>query len=55
MIKRSKVLQRNHRFQESCNVKKFKERKLLKSFQVKAEAYLEPKRASSVELFCEYI
>ena len=35
------------------NVKHFKEIKLLKSLQ-KAEAYLEPKRASTMELFCEY-
>ena len=45
-----KVLQRNNRFQESYNVKYFKEIKRLKSPQ-KAEAYLEPKQASSMELF----
>ena len=54
MIKRSKELQRNHRFQESYNVKNFKEIKRLKRLQVKAEAYLEPKPASTVELFREY-
>ena len=42
-----------NRFQESYNVKYFKEIKRLKSLQ-KAEAYLEPKRASTMELFCEY-
>ena len=47
-IKRSKVLQRNHRFQESYNLKYFKEIKRLKSLQVKAEAYLEPKRVSTI-------
>ena len=34
--------ERYNRFQESCNVKCFKEMQLLKSLQ-KAEAYLEPK------------
>ena len=34
----------------SC--KNFKEIKRLKSLQVKAEAYLEPMRASTMELFC---
>ena len=43
---RRKVLYRNNRFQESCNVKYFKERKRLKSLQ-KAEAYLEPKQGST--------
>ena len=33
----------------------FKEIKRLKSLRVKAEAYLEPKRASMMELFYEYI
>ena len=42
-----------NRFQESYNVKYFKEIKRLKSLQ-KAEAYLEPKWASTMELFCEY-
>ena len=37
------------------NVKYFKEIKRLKSLQVKAEAYLEPKRATMMQLFCEYI
>ena len=48
-----KVLQRNNRFQESYNVKYFKEIKCLKSPQ-KAEAYLEPKQAFSMEFFYEY-
>ena len=39
--------------QESYNVKYFKEIKRLKSVQ-KAEAYLEPKRASTMQVFCEY-
>ena len=34
-------------------VKYFKEIKRLKSLQ-RAEAYLEPKRVSMMELFCEY-
>ena len=37
----------------SYDVKYFKEIKRLKSLR-KAEAYLEPKRASTMELFCEY-
>ena len=49
------VLQRNHRLQESYNVKKFKEIKRLKYLLVKVEAYLEPERASTMEFFCEYI
>ena len=42
-----------NRFQESYNVKYFKEIKRLKSLQ-KAEAYLEPKQVSMMELFSEY-
>ena len=37
----------------SYNVKYFKERKRLKNLR-KKEAYLEPKRATTMELFCEY-
>ena len=40
-------------FDELTEVKCFKEMKGLKSFQVKAEAYLEPKRASMMKLFGE--
>ena len=40
--------------QESHNVKYFKEIKRSKSLQ-KAEAYLEPKPAVTMDLFCEYI
>ena len=40
-------------YQEPCNVKDFKEIKRLKSLQ-KAEADLEPKQVSMMELFCEY-
>ena len=43
----------NNRFQESYDVKYFKEIKRLKSLQ-KAEAYLEPKQTSMIELFYEY-
>ena len=43
-------MKRNNRFQESYNVKYFKEIKRLQ----KAEAYLEPKQASMMELFYEY-
>ena len=39
---------------ESDNVKYFKEIKRSQSLQ-KAEAHLEPKRAFTMELFCEYI
>ena len=42
-----------NRYQESSNVKYFKVIKRLKSLQ-KAEAYLEPKRASMTESFCKY-
>ena len=52
-IKRSKVLLKNNGSQESLNVKYFKEIKSSESLQ-KSEAYLEPKRASTMELFCEY-
>ena len=45
-----KELYRSNRFQESHNVKYFKEINRLKSPQ-KAEAYLEPKQASTVEPF----
>ena len=48
------VKYRNNRFQESYNVKFIKEIKPLKSLQ-KAETYLEPKQASMMKLFCEYI
>ena len=48
-----KVLQRNNTFQGPYNVKYFKEINRLKSPQ-KAEAYLEPKQASTMELFYEY-
>ena len=48
-----KVLKRNNRFQESYNVKCFKEINRLKIPQ-KAEAYLEPKQASTMELLYEY-
>ena len=43
----------NNRFHESYNAKYFKEIKRLKSLQ-KAEGYLEPKRASTMQLFREY-
>ena len=42
-----------NRFQESYNAKYFKGIKRLKSLQ-KAEACLEPKRASAMEAFCKY-
>ena len=38
-------------FDELKEVKCFKEMKDLKSLQVKAEAYLEPKRASMMKIF----
>ena len=40
-------------FDELKDVKYFKEIKRSKSLQ-KTEAYLEPKQASVMELFCEY-
>ena len=49
-----KYFKRNNRFQESFNVIYFKEIKRLKSLQVKAVSYLEPKRVSTMKLFCEY-
>ena len=49
----NKVLSQNNRFQESHNVKYFKKIKHLISRQ-KVEAYLEPKRTSTMELFCKY-
>ena len=53
-LKEVKYFTRNNRFQESFNVKYFKEIKRLKSLQVKAVSYLEPKRTSMMKLFCEY-
>ena len=53
MIKRSKVLKRSNRFQECYYVKYLKEIQRLKSLP-KAEAYLETKQESRIELFCEY-
>ena len=44
---------RLNRFQEPYNEKSFKKIKRSKSLQ-KAEVYLEPMRASTMELFCEY-
>ena len=52
-LKEVKLLLKNNKFQESYNVQYLKEIKRLKSLQ-KAETCLEPKRASTVELFCEY-
>ena len=48
------ILARNKRFEECYNVKYFKETKCLKSLQ-KAEAYLEPKRASTMRLFVKIL
>ena len=48
-----KKMIRLNRFQELYNEKYFKEIKLLKGLK-KAEVYLEPIRASTMELFCEY-
>ena len=53
-LKEVKYFTRNNRFQESFNVKYVKEIKRSKSFQVKTVSYLEPMRASMIELFCEY-
>ena len=50
-LKEVKDFTKNNRFQESFNVKFFKEMKRLKSLQLKAVSYLEPKRASMMELF----
>ena len=49
-LKEVNDLKRNNRFQESYNVKYFKEIKCLESL-LKAEVYLEPKRISAMELF----
>ena len=51
-LKEVNYLKRNNRFQESYNVKYFKEIKWLKNLQ-KAEAYLEPKQASTMDLYYE--
>ena len=51
-LKEAKYFLKNNRFQEFFNVKYFKEIKRLKNLQ-KAEAHLEPKRASAMELFWE--
>ena len=53
-LKEVRYFTRNNRFQESLNVKYFKEIRSLKSLQVKAVPYLQPKRASIIELFGEY-
>ena len=53
-LKEVKVLKRNHRFQLSYYEKYFKEIKRLKSLQVKGKEYLEHKRTSTMESFCEY-
>ena len=53
-LKEVRYFTRNNRFQESFNVKYFKEIRSLKSLQVKAVPYLQPKRASIIELFGEY-
>ena len=45
---------KKYRFQESYNVKYFKEVKCLQTLQVKAETYLEPKGASTMKHICEY-
>ena len=50
-LKEVKDFTKNNRFQESFNVKFFKEMKRLKSLQLKAVSYLEPKRASMMERF----
>ena len=50
-LKEVKYFKKNNRFQDSYNIKYFKEIKRLKSLQVLAEAYLEPKLASTMELF----
>ena len=49
-LKEAKCFKEINRFQESFNVKYYRERKPLDSLQ-KAGAYLEPKRASPMELF----
>ena len=46
---------KTNRFQEFYKVKYFNEIKRLKNLKVKVETYLEHKRASRMELFCEYI
>ena len=56
-LKEVRYFARNNRFQESFNVKYFQEIqeiKRLKSLQVKAVLYLEPKRASMMKILGEY-
>ena len=50
-LKEVKDFTKNNRFQESFNVKFFKEIKRLKNLHLKAVSYLEPKRASMMERF----
>ena len=51
-VPQKKIIRLN-RFQEPYNERSFKKIKHLKSLQ-KAEVYLEPMQASTMELFCEY-
>ena len=52
-LKEVKYFKKKNIFQEFYNVKYFKEIKRLKNLQ-RAEAYLEPKQASMMKLFCKY-
>ena len=51
--KEVKYFKRSDRYQEPYSVKYFKEIRRLKSLQ-KAEAYLVPKQAPTMDLFCQY-
>ena len=51
--KKQNKTKKKKQIQKSYNVKYFKQIKRLKSLQ-KLEAYLEPKRVSTMELFCKY-
>ena len=52
-LKEAKHVKEKADFMRSHNVRYFKEIKRLKSLE-KAEACLEPKQASTMELFCEH-
>ena len=48
------VLYRNNKFQEPCKCKTLWRNKTFKESSSLQGAYLEPKQASTMELFCEY-
>ena len=53
-LKEAEYFKQVTNFKSLIMSKNFKEMKWLKILQVKAEAYLESKRVSTMGLFCEY-